>query len=132
MPSNRNNVKEITMLCISLTAGDYFTLGDDTVVQLDRLNGERVHLTINAPREVPILRGQVLERNGGQRPACVMEKSPRYVRQLPWNSVKKKALGELRQTLDQMDDTPEVQTLRKKLDCIFPPPRKDGNETAPI
>lgn len=120
------------MLCISLTAGDYFTLGDDTVVQMDRLNGERVHLTINAPREVPILRGQVLERNGGQRPACVMEKSPRYVRQFPWNAVKKKALGELRQTLDQMDDTPEVQTLRKKLDCIFPPPRKDGNETTPI
>ena len=38
------------MLCISMKAGDYFTVGDDTVVQFDRLNGDRVHLTVNAPR----------------------------------------------------------------------------------
>jgi len=108
------------MLCITLLPGDYFTVGNDTVVQFDRLSGERVHLTIHAPREVPIIRGEVLERQGGQRPACVMEKSPRLVKQLPWSHAKKQALAELRQTLEQMGDTPEAQEIRSKLDCIFP------------
>lgn len=108
------------MLCISMKAGEYFTVGGNTVVQFDRLSGERVHLNINAPREVSILRGEVLERSGGQRPDCVYEKSPRYVRQLPWNRAKKKALLEMRETLAQMDDSPEVQLLREKLDYIFP------------
>lgn len=110
------------MLCISLRAGEYFTVGGSTVVQFDRLTGERVHLIVNAPRDVSILRGEVLERSGGQRPACVLEKSPRYVRQLPWNRAKKQALAELRETLDRMDGSPEVQTLREKLDVIFPQP----------
>ena len=108
------------MLCISMRAGDYFTVGKDTVVQFDRLTGDRVHLTINAPREVPILRGDVLERSGGQRPGCVLDTSPRYVRQLPWNHAKKQALAELRQALDRMGDRPEVRTAREKLNCIFP------------
>ena len=32
------------MLCISMRAGDYFTVGGSTVVQFDRLTGDRVHL----------------------------------------------------------------------------------------
>ena len=108
------------MLCISLLPGGYFTVGGDTVIQFDRLSGERVHLTVNAPREVSILRGEVLERQGGRRPDCVMDVSPRYVRQLPWNHAKMAALAELRQILDGMDKSPEVQSLREKLELIFP------------
>lgn len=108
------------MLCISLLPGDYFTVGNDVVVQFDRLSGERVHLTIHAPRSVPILRGEVLERQGGKRPACVMDVSPRYVRQLPWDHAKKQALAELRQTLAQMGDSTEARLAREKLDRIFP------------
>lgn len=117
------------MLRISMKVGQYFTVGSDTVVQFDRLSGERVHLTINAPREVPILRGEVLERNGGQRPACVLERSPQYVRQLTWNHTKKKALLEMRETLSKMGETPETRLLREKLDMIFPQPQK-SRETA--
>ena len=40
------------MLCITLLPGDYFTVGSDIVIQFDRLSGERIHLVINAPREV--------------------------------------------------------------------------------
>lgn len=109
------------MLCISMKAGDYFKVGDNTVVQFDRLSGERVHLTINAPREVPILRGQVLERNGEKRPDCVFQPPAKPTRQLPWNPQKKRALRELRETLAQMDDSPEVQALRNQLELIFPP-----------
>ena len=116
------------MLCISMRAGDYFTVGSSTVVQFDRLTGDRVHLTINAPREVPILRGGVLERGGGKRPDCVLGVSPRHVKQLPWNPAKKRALIELRQTLDGMGDTPEARAIREKLDFIFPKPQE--SETA--
>ncbi len=108
------------MLCISLMPGEYFTVGGSTVIQYDRLSGERTHLTIHAPREVPILRGEVLERNGSKRPDCVMPVSPRYVRQLPWDHAKKQALAELRQALEEMEDTPEARTVREKLEAIFP------------
>lgn len=107
------------MLCISMQSGDYFVVGSETVVQLDRLTGDRAHLVINAPREVPILRGDVLERQGGQRPACVLPVKPRYGGQLPWTPAKRKALEELRRVLDRMDG-PEARTVRKKLDLIFP------------
>ena len=114
------------MLCISMKPGDYFTVGDSTVVQFDRLHGERVCLMIQAPREVPILRGEVLERHGGQKPSCIQEKPARYVRQLPWNREKKLALQELREALERMDGGPEAQLLREKLDVIFPRPSGDG------
>ena len=108
------------MLHISMRIGDYFTVGNDTVIQFDDLVGERSRITINAPREIPILRGEVLERGGGTRPGCVMGKAPHYVRQLQWNGAKKKALLEMRQTLEQMGDSPEARLLRQKLDFIFP------------
>ena len=107
------------MLCITLLPGDYFTVGSETVIQFDRLSGERIHLIVNAPRDVPILRGEVLERQGGERPACVKDVSARYVHQLPWDHAKKQALAELRQALDGMDG-PEAGTIREKLDLIFP------------
>lgn len=108
------------MLCITMKRGEYFTVGSDTVIQFDQLSGERVHLTIHAPREVPILRGEVLERNGGERPSCIYDTRPKGVKQLPWNHAKKQALAELRQMLNQQGDSPEARAMREKLDCIFP------------
>ena len=118
------------MLCISMKPSDYFLVGESTVVQFDRLSGDRVHLIINAPREVSILRGDVLERKGGKRPDCVLDLSPRYVRQLPWNYAKKKALQEMREILAQMGDSPEALALQKKLNCIFPGTGKNGEGAA--
>ena len=108
------------MLCITMRAGDYFTLGKDTVVQFERLNGDRARMMITAPKEVPILRGDVLERKGGERPGCVLDTPEPFVRQLPWNHQKKEALAELRETLSQMEDTPQTKRLKEKLDTIFP------------
>ena len=65
--------KEFDMLSLQLKDGEYMTIGDDVVIQLNRISGNRCKLTINAPREIPILRGNVLERNGGQRPECVFD-----------------------------------------------------------
>ena len=59
------------MLSLALMAGEYLTIGDKVVVQIERVAGDRCQLAIHAPREITILRGEVLEREGGQRPACV-------------------------------------------------------------
>ena len=56
------------MLCITMRRGEYFTVDGDTVILVDQLSGERAHLTIHAPRDVAIVRGAVLERNGNPPP----------------------------------------------------------------
>ncbi len=48
------------MLCITMKRGEYFTVGD-AVIHLES-GGEHVRLSIDAPREIPIVRGAVLER----------------------------------------------------------------------
>ncbi len=65
---------ENAMLCLSLLPGEYLTIGDNVVLQYDHTVGERCKLILNAPREIPIVRGKVLERNGAQRPDCVFER----------------------------------------------------------
>ena len=109
------------MLCISMKPGEYFTVGGSTVIQLDRLTGDRVHLTVNAPREVPILRGAVLERNGGKRPDCVFE-APRWHKQgIAWNRSKEQALNAMRRLLSEMDGRDDtVKALRRQLNHMFP------------
>ena len=58
------------MLSLNLNQGEYLTIGQDVVLQVDRVSGDRCKLMIQAPREIPIVRGAVLEREGGQRTAC--------------------------------------------------------------
>ena len=53
------------MLCITMRKGDYFKIGENITIRFDHLNSERVHLSIDAPKEVSILRGKVLERLDG-------------------------------------------------------------------
>ena len=61
------------MLKLSLTPGEYLTIGDNVVVQLCRSEGGRAYLAVAAPREIPIVRGAVLEREGGQKTACLTD-----------------------------------------------------------
>ena len=110
------------MLCLSLAPGEYITIGDDVVVQLDGIAGDRSRLVVHAPREIPILRGSVLERNGGKRPDCVFD-APRWRRQeIPWNRSKAQALAAMRKLLSEMDGGDDsVRALRRQLDHMFPP-----------
>ena len=108
------------MLCLHLTLGEYMTIGDDVVVQLDRISGDRCKLMIEAPRELTILRGEVLERNGGKRPSCLAEGPRWHRREIPWNRSKAQALASMRALLEQMDGE-NAQSLRRQLDHIFPP-----------
>ena len=63
------------MLKLSLLPEEYLTINQDIVVQLTRIAGGRANLAIHAGREVPIVRGAVLERQGGERPACLQPPS---------------------------------------------------------
>ena len=52
------------MLSLQLRTGDYMTIGENVVVQLDQVSGDRCKLVVQAPRDMAILRGEVLERTG--------------------------------------------------------------------
>ena len=54
------------MLSLHLKNGEYLTIGDDVVVQI--FSKTTVRVAVKAPREMTVLRGEVWERNGEERP----------------------------------------------------------------
>ena len=112
------------MLSLQLRTGEYLTIGDNIVVQLGDASSSQCKLMIDAPREIPVVRGEVLERSGAQRPECVM--GPRRQHKpgpdLSWNRNKSHALIAMRRLLGQMDSGDDnVKNLRRQLDFLFPP-----------
>jgi len=110
------------MLSLQLKTGEYMTIGENVVVQLNQISGDRCKLMIQAPKEISILRGEVLERTGGQRPECVFDGPRRHRQSVLWNRSKSQTLASMRRLLKEMDGGNDaVQTLRRQLDFIFPP-----------
>lgn len=112
------------MLFLQLKTGEYMTIGGNVVVQLNDISGNRCKLMVEAPREVPVIRGELLERAGGSRPDCVMETArQRWSGSgLSWNRNKTQTLIAMRRLLDQMDSGDyHVKDLRRQLDFLFPP-----------
>ena len=110
------------MLCLSLNQGEYMTIGEDVVVQLNHISGDRCRLMVQAPKDMAILRGEVLERTGGERPECVFDTPRRQRQEVVWNRGKTQALNSMRQLLSRMDSgDKDVKALRRQLDVIFPP-----------
>ena len=98
------------------------TIGEEVVVQLDHISGDRCKLMVEAPRDMTILRGEVLERTGGERPECVLDGPHRHRQEVAWTRNKSQALAAMRRILGQMDsEDRDVRTLRRQLDFIFPP-----------
>ena len=117
------------MLCITMRRGEYFTVDGDTVILVDQLSGERAHLTIHAPRDVAIVRGAVLERNGNPPPACLAELSARKrAKYRPeavfrWNSEREKAVRRMEQVAERLEKSgsmEEAEILRAQLAQIVP------------
>lgn len=109
------------MLCLNLNQGEYILIGEDVVVQMERIAGDRCRLMVQAPREVPVVRGKVLERGGGQRPGCVVDGPRFHRRDIPWNHSKAQALAAMRKLLSEMDgNDSNVQALRRQLSHMFP------------
>ena len=108
------------MLSLQLKTGDYMTIGKEVVVQLDHISGDRCKLMVQAPRDMAILRGEVLERGGAQRPDCVCGGPHRHRQEVTWNRNKSQALSSMRRLLQQMDGE-DARALQRQLDYIFPP-----------
>jgi carbon storage regulator CsrA len=49
------------MLVLSRKVGERIHIGDDIFVEVRRVSGNRVTLAVNAPREIRVLRGELLE-----------------------------------------------------------------------
>lgn len=112
------------MLFLQLKTGEYMTIGGNVIVQLNDVSGNRCKLMIEAPREVPVIRGELLERAGEERPECVMEtaRSRWSGSGLSWNRNKTQTLIAMRRLLGQMDSGDDhVKDLRRQLDFLFPP-----------
>jgi len=110
------------VLSLSLAPGQYLTIGGNVVVQLNTIAGDRCKLTVTAPKEIPILRGEVLERGGGKRPDCVFDSPRRHRSEISWNRSKAQALAAMRVLLYEMDGRDDdVKALRRQLNHMFPP-----------
>lgn len=60
------------MLFLQLKSGEYLTIGEDIVIQVFRETGDKIRVAVKAPRELSVLRGEVLERTGEDRPSGVL------------------------------------------------------------
>lgn len=49
------------MLVLSRKAGEKLVIGDDIVLTINRISGNRVAIGIEAPRDVRIVRGELVE-----------------------------------------------------------------------
>ena len=116
------------MLKLTLLPEEYLTIGGGIVVQLRRVAGGRADLWIDAPREVPVVRGTVLERNGGERPACLEPPSGRKPkgyrdRIFRWNDDRERAVRVMKRVIDRLEENgagDEAGILRTQLDRIIP------------
>ena len=58
------------MLSLNLLSGEYIMIGEDIVVQVFR-TGDSFRVAVEAPRALNIVRGEVFELAGGERPECI-------------------------------------------------------------
>ena len=59
------------MLSLQLRDGEYLTIGEDIVIQV--FSASAIQMSIKAPKNMTILRGEVRERNGEARPGCLRD-----------------------------------------------------------
>ena len=110
------------MFRLTLTPGDYFTIDGGIVVQMNHVEGERAHVAVEAPREMPIVRGAVLEREGGKRPACLLPvPEAKKQRWMLWDQKTEDSLRAAQNLLNKLetpDTSREIAALRAQLENI--------------
>ena len=117
------------MLSLQLKSGDYLTIGEDIAVQIFQQSGGAFSVSVKAPREVPILRGKVLERNGDDRPGGLRERAPkrpsvraRNARNMESFAKRREreaaAVQEMRTILERMDGLAEAGAMRGEIEAL--------------
>lgn len=61
-PTEAGDVKAVPRLVLSRKVGESIQLGDDVVVTIVKVSGNRTVLAIEAPRSVVVRRSELLER----------------------------------------------------------------------
>ena len=88
------------MLSLQMKSGEYVTIGDNISVQIFEKSAHLFQVSIQAPREIRILRGKLHERTG-EKPDGVFEKPV-------------KSPSEKRDSARQMEKWTEKQKKRQK------------------
>ncbi len=124
------------MLSLQMKSGDYVTIGENVVVQVFRDSGPQFRISIKAPKEIPIMRGAVLERAGQERPDGLHKRGPkkspseqirsarkleelakRQEAQQKEKETRSRAMAEMDRVLSNMDqNSAEIRYLRFQLE----------------
>lgn len=56
------------MLCLSRKSQESILIGDNITIQIIRISGDKVRIGITAPRDMNIVRTELLERSGDLNP----------------------------------------------------------------
>ena len=110
------------MLSLQLKSGEYITIGKDIVVQVFR-DGAVSRIAVKAPRELPILRGDVLERTEN-RPEGLRTRRPKTPSEVYRNAAQmeklaaRRALFEEERRQEEQKRAALVQELKALADQI--------------
>ena len=58
------------MLVLSRKEGERIRIADDIVITINRVSGKRVTVGIDAPREIPVVRGELEELDTKEAEQC--------------------------------------------------------------
>lgn len=107
------------MLSLQLKSGEYLTIGEDIAVQIFQA-GSSFRVAVKAPREVPIVRGEVLERQGEDRPDGLHTRRPKKVSQQLRDARRLQSFAEKkeRQAKEMEDTLEEIRALLAKMDGL--------------
>ncbi|NBJ90928.1 carbon storage regulator [Acutalibacter sp. 1XD8-36] len=56
------------MLTLRLKPGEYLTIGENITVQIFHRKGDSIEVAVEAPKEIPVLRGKLVERTDERPP----------------------------------------------------------------
>lgn len=109
------------MLSLQMKSGEYLTIGENIAVQVFQA-GSSFRVAVQAPREIPILRGEVLERTA-ERPEGLLTKRPKSPAEQKRNARKLAEMAERHEKQQELrqDRVELMQRMDRLLDKMGGP-----------
>lgn len=101
------------MLTLRLKPGEYLVIGDEITVQVFEKKRSYLEVAVEAPRNMPVLRGEVYEKNN-QRPAFLRENRTQTPSERTANIRRKETLAR------REDAARQLNTFLDKLESSSP------------